>query len=292
MIPIVFSTDHNYVMPTSITILSMLKNSHGTHYDIIILISKDVTGYDRDAIQEEIRIADPASTVRFITMGSEFENCHEIRGISFPTYYRLLIPWLLPQYDKVIYCDVDVVVQNSLNAAYDTCLDDCYIAGVNTPGCGSTSFQNHCTKYNLQFDKYVNGGFLVMNAKKMRDDNLKDLFLNHMQNKYIYQDQDIINIVCKGKIKLISRIWNYPVFHSKKVQMIAEETPVIIHYAGAKPWKTFTQYWREWWSTYKDSVFYDDDYYFASENQILKELALSRMPLKNKFIYNLKRLLH
>ncbi len=44
MIPIVFSTDHNYVMPTCVTIASLLQScGEGERYAINVLVSEDVT---------------------------------------------------------------------------------------------------------------------------------------------------------------------------------------------------------------------------------------------------------
>ena len=40
---------------------------------------------------------------------------------------------------------------------------------------------------------YINSGFLLINAKKQREENLKDRYLELSKKKFIYQDQDIIN---------------------------------------------------------------------------------------------------
>ncbi|MDE4998687.1 glycosyltransferase, partial [Francisella tularensis] len=46
------------------------------------------------------------------------------------TFYRLLIPKLLHQYDKVIYSDVDVLFQSDMSEVYYTDLTSYEWAGV------------------------------------------------------------------------------------------------------------------------------------------------------------------
>lgn len=49
----------------------------------------------------------------------------------------------------------------------------------------------------------------------------------------------------------------------------ASERPVIIHYAGAKPWKEFTARWNDWVSQYKMSPFYDQKLIDGISSKIL-----------------------
>lgn len=51
MIPIVFSTDHNFIMPTGVAIFSMLECAIDTKLDIFILQSDSVTDNDRETLR-------------------------------------------------------------------------------------------------------------------------------------------------------------------------------------------------------------------------------------------------
>ena len=82
MIPIVFSTDHNYVMPTGVTILSLLKSSLTEQYRIYVIIAPDVTEEDKNLLREQVHIYSSESSIDFIEIGNEFESGFEIRGIS------------------------------------------------------------------------------------------------------------------------------------------------------------------------------------------------------------------
>lgn len=108
----------------------------------------------------------------------------------------------------------------------------------------------------------------------MRELNLRNEILSYTDKQLLFQDQDIINIVCKDRIGWLPLKFNSPPGLSKvdknkliKAKITTQEefaeavdNPVIIHYAGPKPWKTFTYHWYDWWSVYSNSPFYDCEY--------------------------------
>ena len=76
----------------------------------------------------------------------------------------------------------------------------------------------------------------------MREDHITEKLLENTV-KYAetikYQDQDILNITCKGKIHLISERYNFTSDNVKSSDKkhIASLNPAVIHYTGAKkPW--------------------------------------------------------
>ena len=63
-IPIVFSTDHNYVMQTGVCITSLLMNSQPTtSYDIFILGSSDITYCDKNILENTVKKFSAISTI-------------------------------------------------------------------------------------------------------------------------------------------------------------------------------------------------------------------------------------
>lgn len=278
MIPIVFSTDHNYIMPTGVTIASLLINRENIDYDIRILISPDVTKEDKELIKQQIFSIAPSSKLSFFEMGSYFQNGFEIREISSACYFRLLIPWIFPDVDKIIYCDVDIIFKTSLEGLFSIDLEDSYVAG-SYPNFvdGWKPYQKYFRKLSLDYRKYINSGILLINSKLQRDKNLKKEYLELAKRKFIYQDQDIINIVCKDKIKYFNNKYNLmPSNYGLKEEYIND---IIIHYTGDKPWKTFTYAWNEWWNIYEKSIFFDGEFY----HQISKKIMNPKMQLKHLY---------
>lgn len=283
-IPIVFSTDHNFVMQTGVCILSLLMNAVNEYYDINILIAKDVSNEDK---QKLIQTVEPyPAKLNFVCMDDTFANAYEIRNISTAAYYRLLIPWLLPQYDKVIYADVDMIFQIGLSKVYNIDIGDNYVAGVKVLSCFmSWSYKNNAKKIGVDINNYINSGFLIINSKTQREDFLKESYMSHIENKYVYQDQDIINIVCKDKIYPLPMQYNvnaylYNLYVNRKEdlfhyynrdEIMQALNKGVLHYIGMnKPWKAFCYRFDIWWYYYRCSLFYDVDNYMFAFDRILK----------------------
>lgn len=282
-IPIVFSTDHNFVMPTGVSIHSLLKHAK-EDYEIYILMGEDVTEEDKGRLKKEVEQTKPTSKISFIELKDEFSSGYEVRGISKACYYRLLIPWLLPDVDKIIYSDGDIIFKKDISELMGIDLGDNYIGAIHKEAFVThKKMCNHIKKIGASPEKYVNSGFLVINSKKQREDNLKSKYIELARNRYKYQDQDILNIVCLDRIKFIDGTYNvtakfYNKFNPKDVK--------VIHYTGFKPWNAFTFCWVDWWDDYNTSTFYQPELNYKisaryfDKVQILKD---SWALIKNKF---------
>lgn len=281
MIPIVFSTDHNFIMPTGVAILSMLEKSSNENLDIFIFESDNVTEKDREVLSGIVRPF--SSSIHFIPMENKFQSGYETRGITVPCYYRLQIPWMLPQYDKVIYCDGDVIFKDNVGSLYKTELGDALIAGCSISYYGGVNEARHYSdRIGVPATEYFNSGVLLFNTKLQRENNINEEYEKHLTRKYTFQDQDILNIVCKGRKRFFSARYNLsPVLTKAKIMksdlpdsnkedvMQSIDNPCIIHYSGNKPWKTFTNNWFDWWEVYRRSPFYDRQFELEVENSIL-----------------------
>ena len=120
-IPIVFAIDKNVVVPCAVTITSLLLNAaRDTMYDIFILCEENsLPQADRTLIQDAFKGYEQAS-IRFVDVGDAFSDVPEMKRVTKATYYRLLIPDLFPQFDKVIYSDIDIIFQRDLSSTYET----------------------------------------------------------------------------------------------------------------------------------------------------------------------------
>lgn len=270
MIPVVFSTDHNFIMPTYVAISSMLANS-SRRCKIYLLIAEDVTDNDKDVLSKLITKYN--STIEFISVGNVFDDTFIIRGITKATYFRLLIPWIIPSEDKVIYLDGDIVVTGDIAELYEYPLDDTnLIYGVRTPGYSTNrGLKKRISRNGLNFLHYINAGILLFNCRRLREENYKPIFMSHIGKQYYFQDQDILNITCKGRIGFLPLKFNFSGIIMPKIKeqlrlsgLIkvndindAENTPVVVHFAGPKPWKEFTPRWNDWVEYYKKSPFYN-----------------------------------
>lgn len=276
-IPIVFAFDNNLILAASICIFSLLHNAkNDTFYDIFILYPENENL--RVEPFEKLTIQFPNCSITFRKVRNVFDLSYQIRGINTVTYYRLLIPEMIPEYDKIIYSDVDVIFREDLSDIYnETNIDDYYFAGVN-----SLSHLNPDRKkyYEgeifLPSDKIYYAGNIIINSKKIKNDDLIPQFILNADKKYKFQDLDILNIVCKDKIKSIPPKFCLTTDISEQVNLNPtilsflwsdEELKYalvhgIVHYNGQKPWKGYCINFDIWWEYYRKSPFFDPRFYF------------------------------
>lgn len=274
-VPIVFALNNSFAMPTMISIISLLFNSSpGKFYDIYLFISAQ--SFSERENLDKLKNMFSNFNITYVDMGEAFNNANvTISHLSKEAFYRLLIPNVLPQYDKCIYLDGDTIVEKDILNLYDIDIDNYYVAGVRAPGINYS--KSLCKKIGLpSIDQYINSGVLVMNLRALRENKLKDKF-GELANKNIEfpgNDQDVINIFCYNHIKLLPLKFNSVILRIKEPKwklgsMFTDEEifeanniPVIIHYAGeiTKPWKnTRCIFSDNWWkyalmSSYKDKL--------------------------------------
>ena len=286
-IPIVFAFDNNLVLPACVCISSLLMNAkEDTFYDIFILYSEKEklakTGLDK------IPYYFPNCKIQYRVVDNTFDTAFEIRGITTPAYYRLLIPELIPEYDKVIYSDVDIIFRMDLSDLYNWNIDSYYLAATRDLG---LNFDEDGKKYIASVDglvqgEYLQSGFIVLNSKKMREDHLVSCFRKLAQKKLKYQDQDILNLSCKGHVLYLSLKYNMTDYSYYYVNRDPEQIMNLfdihemkdalkhgnIHYNGHKPWKKYSVNFDIWWEYYRKSPFFDEKYYFEFFYSRLNEL--------------------
>lgn len=275
IIPIVFAFDHHLIHPACICISSLMMNAkENTFYDIFILHSKKerLNSVELDKIPNYFKNC----KIQYRAVGSEFDNAFEIRGITTPAYYRLLIPELIPEYDKVIYSDVDVIFRDDLSEIYATDMTGYYMAGVISLSHLVPDYKDYYDGMNMDASKIIYSGNLIINSKLLLEDKLLDQFRNLAGNHYKFQDMDMINIVCRGKIKYLAPsfclstfISENSVYHQDELTKIWTEQEMvnalksgIVHYNGKKPWKGYCINFDIWWEYYRKSPFFDEKFYF------------------------------
>jgi len=283
IVPIVFCFDDNLELPAGVCISSLLIHAlPETFYDIFILHSGNcrfITGR-----LNELPLHYGNCRITYRKVGKEFEHAFEIRGITVAAYYRLLIPELITEYDKVLYSDVDVIFRNDLATFYkSTDLTDYYVGGVSTPYSDITDYVENVIK--TKITQYIASGNLIINSKKIREDHLLVHFKRVALCKWKYQDMDTINIVCAGKIKLLPPWFcmtctTFEILNDANQKYYPEDVADyarkygIIHYNGSKPWKQYCLNFDIWWEYYRESIFFDPKFYYDFYSAKMNEYDL------------------
>ena len=277
IVPIVFAFDKNMVFPACVCLSSLMMSAkETTFYDIFILYPAS-DGLERKEI-DRVQEFYSNCRIQYIAVDDIFAGAYEIRGITTPAYYRLLIPELIPQYDKILYSDVDVIFRSDLYDIYSsTDMQGCLLAGVNSLSHLVPAYAKYYTEQLKRNPRYiVYSGNLIFNGKQMREEHTTEKLIEHRGQKYMFQDMDILNVVCEGRIKFLppcfclsTFIAEQAIYGREKLTEIWTDQEIatalssgIVHYNGQKPWQGWCINFDIWWEYYRKSPFFDEKFYF------------------------------
>lgn len=258
-IPVVFTFDKRILPAASIAIKSLIDSA------------KSSTKYDIRILHNDLSLKNQKNLTSLIektnhSIGFHYVNKKLFKGVrtnnkswSEIVYYRMIIPQILIEYDKVIYSDVDVFFKDDLEEVYNTSLENFEWGGVraekNTKNStGHKFFEENKNEFIFW------SGFMLINCEKQRQENTFQKLLKtsfDFKDRLTLFDLDVLNITC-DKIKEIPL--NYCVletlYENERVKEIPEysflknvysieelkearKNPKIIHYAGklGKPWR-------------------------------------------------------
>lgn len=254
---------NDFFVPYMSTLLeSILESSTKTNnYDIIIL-TQNISQINKERI---VKMFDeqPNFKIRFINPAALISdyNLYTHGHFSMETYYRLVLPELLPRYKKVLYLDSDMIVLDDVANLYSENVDGYLLAAchdADTAGLyngyvpGKKEYTDKILKLKEPY-QYFQAGVLLMNLDEFRKQYTTEKILQFaVSEKWELLDQDILNKLCEGQVKYVDMAWNvmvdYAGIREKKIialapkwlndmYLMARKNQKIIHYAGPeKPW--------------------------------------------------------
>ncbi len=137
---------------------------------------------------------------------------------AYMSMMRVALCDLLPDEDKVLSFDVDVIVDGDISGLWNLPLDDYYFAAVPEPA--------KCRGGNM----YFNTGVVMFNLAKLRDGKAQEMIKALNWQRYIFLDQDCLNDKCQGHILALPSTYN-ATNYTEPV-----DNPKIVHYAGVRKW--------------------------------------------------------
>ena len=264
-IPIFFTIDDSYAPFLAVALNSAIKNSDPQrNYKAIVLYQ--YLGADNisrlQALQtENFKIELMPIRANMEALDDRMSNRLRCDYFTLTIYFRLFIPSMFPQYDKGIYIDSDVVLTDDIAKLFDIDIGENYIGACNDLSIADipplVAYTEKAVGVNAK--EYINSGVLLMNLKKMRDDDLEGHFLS-LLNKYhfdsIAPDQDYLNAMCNGKIYYLEEKWDTMPNDAKPM---LTETSLIHYNLFSKPWcYDGIQYEEQFWNYAQDCGFIDE----------------------------------
>lgn len=247
-IHICLASDKNYVSYMATTMVSALASSQEDEYLHFHLFCDRIPQRDKQLILQLKSYKD--CEIHFVDLDiAQFQHFPAGgKHITNTTYFRYVIPEMLPTVDKVIWLDCDVIVKESLWELYNTDLEDCPVGAVEDVGYVYWRTQDPSLIYQ---GFYINAGVLLINAKQWRQERAGEKLIQYTQqhqSEIRIGDQDVINSVFKGRIKELDYKWNVQdsflrakperAFNPRRADIaMAAKAPAIIHYTSEnKPW--------------------------------------------------------
>lgn len=265
-IPVVMICDRNFVMQTSVAIESLYRNKKmTTEYEVFILLA-DCSGGEAGKLEELQR---EGLLVHIINVELErYQNIKQLAHVPLASCLKFDISDLIPQYDKLLYLDGDIIVRADLTDLYETDLKDYYVAGV-----------PHSLGI-ITGEKKLNGGVLLFNAAKIRKEKLREVFIRTRQSlgDRKSMDQETFHLVFGDRKLFLKPCYNvmidkveyekkYYTMHdyntffdtSYRTRKDLVKEARIIHFTGSiKPWKyKFAACGKEWRYYYR--LLYGDE---------------------------------
>lgn len=256
---VLYQFNEAYVPFAGISMTSLFENNKDINTLTVYVLDEDIT---QDSKNKLIKNAEKyGRSIVFFNTEILVKNMIEL-GIppyrnSYATNMKMFIPMFLDKsIERILYIDSDTIITGSISDFYFSDLGNNAISMILDSFGG-----NHKLYVGLnRRDDYYNGGVILYDVFKWREEKCTDLIVSHVKNiraHYMSPDQDLINIVLNDKIKKADLRYNlqplhtaYPVklgmrffpqdnYYDNETIKEALEHPVIVHtfrFLGEFPW--------------------------------------------------------
>lgn len=266
-IPIYFTFNRYYVLAACITIYSLLKNANNYYTYELYVVHDSLNKRDIEQIKKVANRFANAS-LQFIHLeriNSYWSDIKTKSHFSKEIFYKLLAAEVFPQYDRILFSDVDVVFMQDISDVYymyET--EKFYFAG--TANMFDESLMaNYSKNFSIEEmqiikNNEISAGFMLINTKSLREDGMTTKLKEYYQkNAYrlFLPEQDCIALTCPPSyIKIIPAQYNISVTWYKNPSISAKLSldhiqPIMLHFPGEnKPWNSFRAIKGDIWLIY------------------------------------------
>ena len=192
IIHVSYSLDDKEVYPTFVSMLSGLENCNKDNiivYHLLLSYKFNSSNIEIfESLKEKYQVK-----INYYIIPNIFGSSLRWTDGTDCVYYKILIPFMFPDYERMIYLDGDTLIRKDILEMFKCPFNDTYILGF-------PFYMGHVMEaYGIKNpEHYINGGCLLFNIKKIRHDYKDlDLFSATLKNKtkWGFREQDAINYV-------------------------------------------------------------------------------------------------
>ena len=112
--PLAIAFTPNYFVPAAAMLRSLLDASTGD-FEVICLVTEEIP----ERMQQKlVRLVEGRLRFRYLPLKGRLEGIYTDPRYTEAAPFRLLLPELLPEYEKVVYIDCDVIVRQDIGRLY------------------------------------------------------------------------------------------------------------------------------------------------------------------------------
>ncbi len=239
-----FASDRNYLPYLAVAIQSLSAHATKRYFYNVRILSEDLTNESFVGIMDKVK---PNVKISVFSVSDKISSIKKELALrlrdyySDAIYYRIFIAEMFPSLKRAVYLDSDIVLNEDVAKLHFTPLGDNLLGAVTDESVMAMDVFCEYVKKHVKMKRaedYFNSGVLVMNLEKMREEKIKDQFINLLCKynfKTVAPDQDYLNFLCRGKIHYLEGGWNK---HAIAENAIEREKLYLMHYnMFNKPWK-------------------------------------------------------
>ena len=241
---IVCVSDEAYCQHTAVMLCSLFEKNKDKSFEIYLLTFEISTESQSKLL---LLCTNYNSTIQFVRFDTSRLKQLPVGQWSSIMYLKLFIPQVLPaNAERCLFLDVDMVINADISPLYNIDLEGKVLAAAeDIPDC--IAYKPRLGL--LPDDLYINSGVMVCDLKLWRKMEQKSPIFDftHSVISKIQNEQDVIAMCFKNKIKCLPIHWNMVTFYYRRSPKIfdkylpqlkeARQHPSIIHFAcPIKPW--------------------------------------------------------
>ena len=260
---IVYIADENFVIPTLVSIRSLIVNANNPLEIHIICVEMSADSCEQLKSSETDKIK-----IQLHRVDDEYKDLFaKHTHVSKAALFKFKLSEIFSDLDKILYVDGDIIFNKGFEQIFSYDISEYYAAVVQDML--AVVRDSWATK--LGVEKYFNSGVMYLNLKKLRADDCCNKLIEAKKNEIVkgFMDQNVLNTVLGKNVLYLDCRFNFLVTYLRMencAESIASffdmdletvnnciKTPYIVHFTDSKKvWKDVTAVSYENWIKYCD----------------------------------------
>lgn len=219
-LPIVFAFNNDYNKYFSVALQSLIENSNDTYFYDIIVFSSDISERNKKLLEAmlpknfSLRVFDVSECINQLLKDIKLSG---YKYWSVEMYYRIVIPIIMRNYERVLYLDSDTICKKDIIPLFNTDFENKQIVAImdafnlisNLEECQETKEYLLRELKIKSIQSYFNSGVILFNIPKI----CPETYLKRLKNAFKIEltncpDQDVLNSIFVGEVKFVNQKWN------------------------------------------------------------------------------------